>query len=349
MQTMTAWIGAGALWVAAVAIAEDDYPIHVYPVPAAEAPLTVDGKLDEPAWQTAPVVSGFTLFGKPDLAPAQTSFRVLYDRENLYLGIVCDEPEMGKLSPVTHARDEHGVFSAEAVEIFLDPGHTHDLYYQSAVSSAGSLYDSEKENPVWNGNTRVGVSLGKDAWSLEVAFAWKDFGVTPETGAIVGLNICRDRQIGEARQWSNWARVKGGFHDPVRFGHLVLSGTPELIAKLASEFRKGDRTGPVLVFSAEGFSQTTYAALAAQGTADLEKLLTDLDAERQQEKDAAAATELSKRLEQFRQRVTEMQAEGKGKLDAATWTKLDIRIQQTMAQLRQSVWEARLSALLSGI
>ena len=58
---------------------------------------------------------------------------------------------------------------------------------------------------------------------------------------------------------------------------------------------------------------------------------------------------VSERLEQFRQRVTEMQAEGKSKLDAATWTKLDIRIQQTIAQLRQSVWEARLSALLSGI
>jgi hypothetical protein len=256
---------------------------------------------------------------------------------------------MAKLSPVRHARDEHAVFSAEAIEIFLDPGHTHDLYYQTAVSSAGSLYDSEKENPVWNGKTQVGVSLDTDAWTLEVAFYWTDFGMAPEKGRVVGLNVCRNRQIGEARQWSNWARVQGGFHDPARFAHLVLSGTPETIAKLASEFRKGDRTGPVLVFSPEGFSQTTYAALAAQGAADLEKLLAELDAERQQETDAAAAAELAKRLEQFRLRVTEMQAEGKSKLDAAAWTKLDIRIQQAMAQLRQSVWEARLSALLSGI
>jgi hypothetical protein len=44
-----------------------------------------------------------------------------------------------------------------------------------------------------------------------------------------------------------WAKVQGGFHDPERFAHVVLSGTPEMIGKLSAEFRKGGRTGPITV------------------------------------------------------------------------------------------------------
>ena len=41
----------------------------------------------------------------------------------------------------------------------------------------------------------------------------------------MGINVCRDRYLGADRQWTNWSQTAANFHDPERFGHLVLSPT----------------------------------------------------------------------------------------------------------------------------
>ena len=188
----------------------------------------------------------------------------------------------------------------------------------------------------------------KDFWSLEVAIPWADLGATPRPGKIVGFNVCRDRNIGE-KEWTNWSRTKSGFHDPFRFADLVLSGTPDLIGKLAGQLRQGDRTGPMVVYSAEGFSKQTYAQLAASAFADLDKLMTTLEAERKREPSPAAANELGKRLEGYRAQVAEMRTRAQGNLDAADWTRLDLQMQKLIVRLKGVIWEARLKALLDGI
>lgn len=333
-----------------LAWSDDSYPIYVYPAALADTAPVLDGKLDEPVWQQAPVVSGFAVYGKPEEpAPVQTSVRVLYDRQNLCFGVRCEEPAMDRLSPVVHPRDEHAIFSTEAIEIFVDPEHSNSLYYQFAINAAASLYDSVRTDPIWNSEARPAAFLGPDFWSLEFAIPWQSLGVQPRAGAVVGFNVCRDRHIGESRQWTMWARVRDGFHDPVRFGHLVLSGTPEMIGKLGAEFRKGKRTGPIVVFSDEGFAQTTYQQLAAASITALEKLVGDLEAEGKQESNEAAAAEIARRLAQYSQRVTELKQGAEQPLDAVTWTKLDLEIQKTVQELGSLLWEARLSALLSSI
>ena len=110
MKPRLAWLGALTvvlLGSAHLACAQDDFPINVYPCPKADKAPVLDGKLDDPAWQKAPLVSSFLLYGTDKLAPVQTSFRVLYDDKYLYFGIHCDEPDMGKLISQTFARDEH--------------------------------------------------------------------------------------------------------------------------------------------------------------------------------------------------------------------------------------------------
>lgn len=338
------------LLLSAVACAEDSLPIYVYPCPEVAKASVIDGRLDDPAWQQAPLVSGFAFFGKPEvLAPVQTSVRVVYDADALVLGVRCEEPSMDLVTQVSHPRDEHAIFSTEALEIFVDPEHSNSRYYQFAVNAAGSLYDSRREDPTWNSEATTATFLGPDFWSLELSIPWKSLEVQPRAGAVVGFNVCRDRHIGEQRQWTMWAHVTGGFHDPVRFGHLVLSGTPEIIGGLGEELRKGDRHGAIVVFSAEGFAQTTYRELAAQSIAGLERLVADLGAEADRERDAATAAEIRRRLADHADGLAALKREAAGTLDAATWTALDLRIQSTTRELGQLLWEARLSALLSAI
>lgn len=340
--------GLALLLLASVALAEDEFAIQVYPCPRATTAPVLDGALDDAVWQTAPVVSGFTIYGKDTLAGVQTSFRVLYDDKCLYFGIHCDEPEMKKLSPTVFARDEHGIFGNEAIELFVDPDHTHERYYQLAMNAGASLYDGRGEDTSWNSDTIVKSHLSGDFWSLEVAVPWASLNARPQPGKVVGFNVCRDRNLGD-KEWTNWSRTQTGFHDPARFAHLVLGGTAEQIGKLASELRRGDRTGPIIVYSSEGFSKRTYSQLAAAAFADLSKLLDDLQAEQAREQDPAAAAELGKRISESRQQVSSLQQRCAGAPDAAAWARLDIDIQKQIRALKKVVWEARLSALLSGI
>jgi hypothetical protein len=250
---------------------------------------------------------------------------------------------------VACARDDAAVFHGECLEFFVDPNHDHDRYCQLGVNAAGSLYDSERANPVWNSESKAAAHLGKDSWSVELAIPWKALKVEPKPGAILGFNVCRDRYLGPNRSWSCWSQVNANFHDPQRFAHLVLSGTPQMVANMGPEFRKSGRTGAITVFSAEGFAQTTYAELAKRTLDDLDKLIADMEAVQKSETDAAAAADLARRLAVHRKEAADLRAQARGKLDAASWTKMDQHIQKLMADLRQSVWEARLNALLSSI
>ncbi len=52
-------------------------------------PITLDGRLDEPAWQLAGVASGFTQREPEPGAPAseRTEVRVVYTEQTLYVGV----------------------------------------------------------------------------------------------------------------------------------------------------------------------------------------------------------------------------------------------------------------------
>ena len=60
--------------------------------------ITLDGELTEEAWQRATPANNF-IQGQPNTGAAateQTEIRILYDKENLYFGVVCFESEMDK-------------------------------------------------------------------------------------------------------------------------------------------------------------------------------------------------------------------------------------------------------------
>ncbi|NOY81909.1 MAG: hypothetical protein GXP31_13010 [Kiritimatiellaeota bacterium] len=330
--------------------AGDTFENRVYIAEKASGPITLDGKLDEAAWRAAPAAAGFTFWDRPEKVSPQTFFRVTFDDRNLYFGIRCDEPRMKDVHPVAQARDAHAVFSGETIEIFIDPKHSHSDYYQLAVNAAGSVYDSRGQDTAWNCGMRAVAHMGKEAWFLEVAVPWKDLGVRPSPGRIIGFNICRDRQVG-GKQWSNWSQTQGGFHDPIRFAHLVLGQKGLQLKGLTRELRKGDRAGPIVLFTREGFGKTTYLALARASIRQLDGRLAELEKEVKQEQSPAVRAALRTVLAGIRQKAAAFRklVRTRDRLDAKTWTDLDQQITRWIQGLDQAVWEARLKALVSEI
>jgi len=328
------------------AFAADNFPVNVYSCPRAEPAPVLDGKLDDVVWQRAALVSDFTLLGTDKLISPQTSFRLLWDEEYLYLGVQCDEPQMDKISPMRYADDGSAVFRDESLEFFVEPDHTHERYYQLFFNVAGSLYTSG------NSGAEIKTHLAEKFWSVEVAVPWGWLKVAPKPGKVVGFNVNRNHSIGQLAEeltYATWAVLRGGFHDPERFAHLVLSGTPQMIDKLSGEFRKGDRSGPIVIYSAGGVVRKIHTKRPEAVFAEVRKLLADLEAQQRKEQEPEEAEELQRRLDEYRGKLAGLKSQSEAKLDDDARTRVDAELQALVGQLHETVAEAGLAALLKEI
>ena len=63
-----------------------------------EESITLDGNLDEAVWQRAQVATEFVQIDPDNGTPAteQTEFRIAFDRNTLYLGVICHDSEAGE-------------------------------------------------------------------------------------------------------------------------------------------------------------------------------------------------------------------------------------------------------------
>lgn len=347
MKNLT--IGVVLLAFAASNWAQDDKPVLVYACPRASGPLTLDGVLDEPGWQAAPRASGFTLFGIGREPAASTSFRLLYDDEALYLGVIADEPFMDRVAPTSLPHDEHAIFGQECIEFFIDPKHSHAQYHQIAANLAGSVYDSEYTNTSWNSTTRVVGRRGEEGWTMEWRLPWSDYGIKPQPGQLLGFNVCRDRYTGPEREWTNWSQVSGGFHDPLHFAHLVLSPTVEQLGQLGEAYRQGGLTGPLHFFVPDELSGQVYRPLIRQAIEKVEGMLAEIEAAQAKTPNDPANPEVAKTVESLRDRLATFRSRSAQDLDADEWIQMDLELTSLAKNLDTLIWEARLRALLAEI
>jgi len=95
--------------------------------------------------------------------------------------------------------------------------------------------------------------------------------------------------------------------------------------------------------------KTSQTELAEAAFAELRKLLADLEVLWSEEKEPAVADEPRRGLDEYREKLAGLKSQSEGKLDNATWTRLDVELQALIGQLRKTVVEARLAALLKEI
>jgi len=194
-------------------------------VAAAAAPV-VDGRLDDPAWQHGARLGPFVKprGGKP---AAQTTGRVACDGQRLYVAFTCREPNVQALTVEHHKRDS-AIYLDDCVEIFVDANYDFRTYFHFTIN-AGNVQRDESghygKNPPydvkWNAAWQSAVGRQADGWTVEVAIPMKTLGLDLAQDRAIGLNLCRSRK--PTAELSCWAPTAGGFHEPLRFGTLVLA------------------------------------------------------------------------------------------------------------------------------
>jgi len=113
--------------------------LHVR-IPRLTADVVVDGFLNEPVWQQADVLTGFSEFSPQDGIPSADSTQVLvwYSPTAMYFGIRAFEPH-GAVHATLADRDK--IASDDNVQILLGTFHDHRQAYVFGVNPFGVQMD----------------------------------------------------------------------------------------------------------------------------------------------------------------------------------------------------------------
>lgn len=120
------WLGLAVLPAGAAAgqqVASTERVVRSAAVTSTTAVITIDGALDEEAWSSAPTIGDLIQRQpSPGQAPTErTQVTLLYDRDNLYIGVVAYDAEPESVIGTQMARDG-SVSSDDRIEILLYVG-----------------------------------------------------------------------------------------------------------------------------------------------------------------------------------------------------------------------------------
>ena len=178
-----------------------------------ELPVVVDGSIDEPAWQDAPV-SGEFLQREPQegaAASERTEFRVLYTATTLYIGVICYDSSPQAVLATERRRDD-SLDNDDSISLVLDTFHDHRNSYRFKTNPLGAQNDAlitdegRNVNQNWDEKWDVAARIHDAGWTAEFAIPFKSLSF-PATGTVWGFNVARyiQRKL-EDHRWS------GAFH-----------------------------------------------------------------------------------------------------------------------------------------
>jgi hypothetical protein len=185
----------------------------------ADAPVVLDGRLDEPIWRAAPAATGFTQqwpkFGRPASLP--TEVRVLFDDHHLYVGArmlhPLDRSPGGKdVRRRLHRRDQES--PSDWFVVYLDSLHSRSTGAGFWVNAAGVQRDAAISGDTgldfnWDAVWDSAVAVDGDGWSAELRIPMSLLRVPHGGPQAWGINFSRIDQ-GEQRETTFWHLVPRG-------------------------------------------------------------------------------------------------------------------------------------------
>ncbi|HEY1951863.1 MAG TPA: DUF5916 domain-containing protein [Gemmatimonadaceae bacterium] len=158
-------------------------------IPRIEADVTVNGVLDEPVWQQAAVLTGFSEFSPQDGIPADDSTQVLvwYSPTAVYFGIRAFEHHG---EPHATLADRDKISADDNVQILLGTFHDHRQAYVFGVNPLGVQMDGTivEQGQVLTGGWTPTLS-GRVAPDLSQDFLFSSKGRLTDYGYEVEIRI----------------------------------------------------------------------------------------------------------------------------------------------------------------
>ena len=139
--------------------------------------ITIDGKLDEPAWQSARVWSDYVESIPFSLAKPKHTQKVLIleDESGIYFGFVNDQAK-ATVRANQHQRDNERA-NADRAGVSIDFDGDGLTGYGFSVSAGGSVADTiyrneNQGNPDWDADWDSATFVDDQAWYAEIFIPW---------------------------------------------------------------------------------------------------------------------------------------------------------------------------------
>jgi hypothetical protein len=194
---------------AAAADAQNTWTLDAYPV---QAPVVIDGQLDEDAWEEAGGATGFKQFEPDEGAPAsqKTDVRVLYGERNLYVGVRLLDDAPSRIRQTLGRRDDYN--QADWFTIALDSHFDQTTAYVFAVSAGGVQLDAIRTaegggpgpdigDTSWDAIWESDVEVTSNGWIVEMRIPYSQLRFSPGSSRW-GIHFTRRiPRLGEEAQW----------------------------------------------------------------------------------------------------------------------------------------------------
>lgn len=195
-QQRSAEVGANAT---APAIAEAVRALPLAP--------EIDGVLDDPAWQSAPVFSGFVQRDPNEGEPATepTEFRVVYTNDDLFVGVRAFDSQADEIAALLTRRDEWS--PSDEVALAIDSYHDRRTAFRFAVNAAGVkrdafLFDDNNEDDRWDAVWDVATRIDAEGWTAEFRIPFSQLRFSKADTHTFGFNMMRRvNRLNEEQFW----------------------------------------------------------------------------------------------------------------------------------------------------
>ena len=163
-----------------------------------DAPLQLDGRLDEAVYGAVPPITGF-IQQEPDTgqpATEQTEAWVLFDDDTLYIAARCRLSEANRIVANEMKRDSPGMFGSESLAVVLDTFYDRRNGFIFIANPLGGMFDAtvtneRTPNRDWNTVWDARTSRFDDGWIVEIAIPFKSLRYRPGPTQIWGINMQR--------------------------------------------------------------------------------------------------------------------------------------------------------------
>ena len=187
--------GAHAAPAGDAATADSTHNLRVQVVRATSS-ISIDGSLEDQAWQTAPVIGGFKQRDPVEGAePSQkTEVRLLYDDQAVYIGARMYDTNPDSIVKVLARRD--GAGRSDYFQVYLDPYYDRRTGYFFGVNAAGTLFDGTIYNDGWTDNSWDGVWEGRSrvdqqGWTVEMRIPFSQMRFVKRDVQLWGIDFYR--------------------------------------------------------------------------------------------------------------------------------------------------------------
>lgn len=228
LATLSFFMRAGWLVIAIVGVGisvlgqRPSFQIH-----RAETPISLDGRLEEPAWQAAEIVTELIQQFPYDTSASRlrTEFRVAYDDQFLYVGITAYDNVKGPYVISSLRRDFRGP-GLDGAAIILDTFQdlTNAFFFgvnpmgvQREGLIANGYLRSEDLDLSWDNKWYSSSSIHEDHWIAEIAIPFKTLRFKSNAKA---WNVKLYRQDSKENERAIWPRTPRNFEA----GNLNYSG-----------------------------------------------------------------------------------------------------------------------------